>query len=55
MRAFGRPSAGVRPIVSWKPAFLHRFNFNIFNFPQHFGVLKHRFEIVKEKKSVSEF
>ncbi len=29
--------------------------FNIFNFPQHSEVLKHRFEAVKEKKSVSEF
>ncbi len=31
------------------------FYFNIFNFPQHFKVLKHRLKVVKEKKSVSEF
>ena len=30
-------------------------DFNIFNFPQHFGMLKHRLKVVKEKKSVSEF
>ena len=29
--------------------------FNIFNFPQHSEVLKHRFEAVKGKKSVLEF
>ena len=32
-----------------------RFNFNTFNFPQHFGVLKYRLQAGECEKSVLEF
>lgn len=30
-------------------------NFNIFNFPLHFNMLKHRLQVMETKKSVSDF